>query len=226
MEFSAEYLAGLFDGEGCIHIGKRKSGVWLPLYFLNVCMVMTQPELIYALAEQLDAHTVVHKHDIWKPGRRRAYSWSLDGSHAKNFLIGIYDYLNIKKEEARLAIIFQTNMEKFRYQARHMTSVELDELVKWRERVRLRVKECKNLSLYGATDWNADEFGEPPMPGHWYYDAEGQYRAKQELTIPGVCNEQVSAPKGKICSALTGNSERAAEMTAPNQRRQKIRLVE
>ena len=47
-------------------------------------------------------------------------------------------------------------------------------------------------------------------------DAEGQYRAKQGRGIaPGVCNEHVPPSKEKMCSALMGNHERAAEMTAP-----------
>jgi hypothetical protein len=46
--------------------------------------------------------------------------------------------------------------------------------------------------------------------------AEGQYRAKQG-EIPGVCNEHVPSPEGKICSGLHGNMQRATEMIAPVQ---------
>ena len=44
-------------------------------------------------------------------------------------------------------------------------------------------------------------------------DAEGQSRAKQEQCAPGVCNEHGLPPKGMMCSDLTGNCERSAEMT-------------
>ena len=44
--------------------------------------------------------------------------------------------------------------------------------------------------------------------------AEGQPRTKQEaIEPPGVRNEQVPAPKGKVCSALHGNMQKAAETT-------------
>ena len=45
--------------------------------------------------------------------------------------------------------------------------------------------------------------------------AEGQSRAKQEDTLPGVCNEHVPSTKVKMCSDLIGNYERLAEMTIP-----------
>jgi hypothetical protein len=44
--------------------------------------------------------------------------------------------------------------------------------------------------------------------------AEGQPRTKQSAeTSMGVRNEQVSPPKGKICSELAGNREKSAETT-------------
>jgi len=40
----------------------------------------------------------------------------------------------------------------------------------------------------------------------------GQYRAKhRSFGYEGVCNEQMSAPKGKVCSELRRNTEKAAE---------------
>jgi hypothetical protein len=46
--------------------------------------------------------------------------------------------------------------------------------------------------------------------------AEGQYRTKQATyRLPGVCNEQVLPPEGKVCSGLHGDMQRLAEMTNP-----------
>jgi len=50
---------------------------------------------------------------------------------------------------------------------------------------------------------------ELPMP-----NGNGQYRAKLGESR-GVCNEQVLAPKGMVCSDLYGNIESATEMLAP-----------
>ena len=43
--------------------------------------------------------------------------------------------------------------------------------------------------------------------------AEGQYRTKQAAMQPGVRNEHVPTPEGKMCSELGRNVERSAEMT-------------
>lgn len=46
--------------------------------------------------------------------------------------------------------------------------------------------------------------------------AEGQSRAKQAaVSLPGVCNEHVPSPEGKMCSELHGDMQRSAEMTDP-----------
>jgi hypothetical protein len=67
------------------------------------------------------------------------------------------------------------------------------------------------LSAYDGMVVNSVELRCPARKG-----AEGQYRAKQERDgALGVCNEQVPPSKEKVCSVLTGNRERAAEMTAP-----------
>lgn len=47
--------------------------------------------------------------------------------------------------------------------------------------------------------------------------AEGQSRAKQAaFAPPGVCNEHVPPPDGKMCSELCRNAERPAEMIGPD----------
>ena len=47
-------------------------------------------------------------------------------------------------------------------------------------------------------------------------DAEGQYRTKQAThRLPGVRNEQVLPPEGKVCSGLHGDMQRMTEMIIP-----------
>ena len=51
-------------------------------------------------------------------------------------------------------------------------------------------------------------------PAH--LSAEGQYRTKQGSgCFPGVCNEQVLPPEGKVCSGLHGDMQRMTEMIIP-----------
>ena len=214
MKFNASYLAGLFDGEGCIFIGKRSLvRLTVPQYHLSASINMVHRPLIDALAEQLDCYVIIHRKDLKNPKHRAAYEIIMGSNRARDFLLSIFDELVVKKEEARLAIMFQNHLNEYRRAIPQMSAKELQALMDYREVIRLKVKALKRSSFLGASDWNADEFGEHPMPG-LFGDAEGQYRAKQELTTPGVCNEQVSAPKGRICSALDGNIQNAAEMTA------------
>ena len=68
----------------------------------------------------------------------------------------------------------------------------------------------------------AGELGGHPMPG---LKRRGRAIPNQALVVDGgfhssspaegVCNEQVPAPKGKVCSELTRNRESEAEMTSP-----------
>jgi len=221
MKFSDDYLAGLFDGEGCIFIQKHKYPSYgYPSYMLYARINMCHQPMIALLAEDLEASIITHRKSLKNPNHRDAYEISLHGVKAADFLYRIYSKLVVKQEEARLAIEFQKNMTYFRNQIQHMTVAEAQRLINWREAVRLQVKALKKVTFIGVSDWNAGELGEPPMPG-LFTDADGQPRTKQELTTPGVRNEQVPASKEKICSELGRNVESAAEMTAPD----KLRLV-
>ena len=216
MTFNVSYLAGLFDGEGCIFIGRRdgsKSGKsHTPSYNLSVSINMVHRPLIEALAEQFECYIITHKKDLKNPKHRRAFEIVMSGNKARRFLISVYDDLVVKKEEARLAIMFQDHMTRYDGKLMYMSSADQAAIREWRESIRLQVKALKRTSVFGASDWNDGEFGGHPMPD-LFGEAEGQYRAKQELTTPGVCNEHVPSPKGKICSALYGNVQNVAEMT-------------
>ena len=223
MSLSKSYIAGLFDGEGCIFIqctGPRKGGI--PYYTLRATINMVHKPIIEMLAEQFDASIIVHRKDKKNPKHRVSYEMCLNTTRARDFLAIVYDELVVKKEEARLAIEFQNHMNEYRHKMLSMSLADTQKVIEYRERLRLRVKELKRVSVIGATEWNAGEPGGNPMPDLFTQtDAEGQYRTKQELTTPGVCNEQVPASKEKVCSELHGNMQSEAEMTSPN----KLRLV-
>jgi hypothetical protein len=222
MKFSTSYLAGLFDGEGCIFISRRepKGKSISPGFTLTAGINMVHRPLIEALASEFECNIIVHKKDLKNAKHRRAYEIVFCANRARRFLFSIYDDLIVKKEEARLAIMFQDHMNRFDGKLMFMAAADFKAVIEYRERIRLQVKALKRVSFLGASDWNDGEFGGHPMPD-LFGEAEGQYRAKQELTTPGVCNEHVPSPKGKICSALHGDMQNAAEMTASH----KMKLV-
>lgn len=167
MEFSTSYLAGLFDGEGCIFIARRmpRRTMIAPYYMLTTSINMTHRPVIEALAQQLDCGILVHRKDLKNPKHQAAYEIALASNRARDFILSIYDELVVKKEQARLALVFQENLNAYRGKFVYMTKAEQDALVEWRERVRLRVKSLKKMSTIGALDWNVGELGGHPMPG-------------------------------------------------------------
>lgn len=216
MKLSLEYLAGILDGEGCIfgqHDPRRAAG-----FILWVRINMCHRPFIQMLAEQLNASVIVHRKDLKNSKHRAAYEVSLSGKKAAEFLRNVYPFLVIKQEEARLALILQDNLERFNHRGVQLSDADALKLHQFRESVCLQLKALKRQSFIGVADGmaaNSVDILTPDLFG------DGQYRAKQELTTPGVCNEQVLPPKGKICSVLHGNMQSSAETTEPHQ----IRLV-
>ena len=188
-------------------------GLWARV---NMC----HRPLIELLADQLDASIIMHRKDLKNPKHRAAFEVSLYSNKASDFLASIYDELVIKQEEARVAIKFQGHLNAYKHKLTSLCPDELQAVMNYREAAKLQLQALKRGSFIGVSNWNVGELGEPPMPG-LATGAEGQPRTKQELTTPGVRNEQVPTSKEKVCSELGGNVESAAEMTAPD----KLRLV-
>lgn len=105
------YMAGFFDGEGCICIGKGKGGLGL------VCSVVQCNEWILQLFKMSFGGNV-RLRQPYKPERYRTFSWSICSKKAMAFLRVIQPYLMLKRAEAEVAIQFQ--MAKGR-SGRHLT---------------------------------------------------------------------------------------------------------
>jgi len=93
------YIAGLFDGEGCIHISKRKSGY----YQLRIVVSNTNEMIIRWLGFAFTGC-------VWgkkpKGNRRASWTWGVSDRKAEAFLKLIHPYLILKKPEAELAFKF------------------------------------------------------------------------------------------------------------------------
>mgnify|MGYP001608589095 CR=1 FL=1 len=228
---SFEYLAGLFDGEGSIVISKRqyrlKHGGMAPWYTLVVCVANTHLPTIVLLREMFKTK---HDRKVYRLGlsakprvhpQRECYQWHAASDIAEQFLRCLYPHLRIKKEEANLAFEFREHV--CRHKSDHHRFVNSRD--KWfgsdvyraihseREAMYLKMKALKR-PIFSGFDGMVANSGKLRCPAR--KGAEGQSRAKQEaVTLPGVCNEQVLPPKGKVCSELHRNVESTAEMTVP-----------
>lgn len=105
MYLSNEYLAGFFDGEGCVSIyrNKLKSGLGFR-YAVNILICSTNLDIIKYL--QLQFGGTVYNLKMQKVSHKQAQTWVLGSRSAKDFLIGIYPFLIIKKEQVKLALEF------------------------------------------------------------------------------------------------------------------------
>lgn len=138
------YVAGLFDGEGSIVIGYNKPdiarGRKVPSYWLQVGITNTDRSLIDWLLSTFGGHVSDNSHSPSRKNQRPCWAWRTMGTQAKVFLQDISPYLRIKKDQALLAIEFQTHIdapgfgkrkdltpeiiekrEAFRQRLRHMT---------------------------------------------------------------------------------------------------------
>jgi hypothetical protein len=145
-EIDKAYIAGFFDGEGCVVISKshgKESRT--PRYAL---VVVVSQKGIVPLGDLCNM-TGVGKIYISNKAAN-AHSWTISNSHAKEFLAAILPYLRVKKQQAALAIEFA---EKFNRQTRVYArgrkavggSMPIPQyIVDEKERYRLLLHEMKN----------------------------------------------------------------------------------
>lgn len=196
------YAAGLFDGEGYIRISRQQLKQFKThvRYQLFVGMAMTDPRALVQFGKEFGGSLCwgsPRKNPIHKP----LHFWTVSSLNARLFLERVRPYLIVKAEQADLAIEFQNGKESKPYWGK-VTSEEYAR----RERIRKEILRLKHV-LYDPAD-----FG---MVANSVNSQNGQYRAKQEPSAPGVCNEQVPPSTEKMCSDLHGNMQSEAEMTSP-----------
>lgn len=93
------YIAGFFEGEGCIYLGK--SCGW---HHLRVTASQANEWIIawlkFCFGGSVNRMTC-------EVGHRQRWQWHAVGNNAYMFLVSVFPYLRLKKAEAELAIKFQ-----------------------------------------------------------------------------------------------------------------------
>lgn len=93
LESEPAYLAGFFDGEGCIRVNKTKTDK-SPNYHLIVTIANNDRSI-------LDSCLKIYGGDVREKGKGNCYSWSLFNKvHIKQFLLDTLPYLVVKRDEA------------------------------------------------------------------------------------------------------------------------------
>jgi hypothetical protein len=97
------YLAGLFDGEGCIRISKDKMGRSNPRYALIITVNNTNPIPLHFFKNRYGGSINTRYFKSFKP----IHSWTITSKNGQRFLEDVLDNLWIKRDEALLGIEFQ-----------------------------------------------------------------------------------------------------------------------
>ena len=131
------YTAGIFDGEGCISIVRRKGkkGFYCQLY---ISVGSTDEWLAEWLKMQYGGSVIFceregNKQNLWK--------WNLWSRKATTFLALILPYLNLKRPQAELAIGFQLKNNKLGKTDAELAIIEAERLMMGKMNKRGRGKE-------------------------------------------------------------------------------------
>ena len=127
MKCEISYLAGLFDGEGCIdvtvdHPHKPRRGK-NPIYAARLVVANTDPRLIQAFQNHFGFGDTQKRH--YYPGTRPTWNWRAQYLRAVSALMEMYPYLLSKREEARYAVLLHTIKSMRRYRENPPELLEL-----------------------------------------------------------------------------------------------------
>lgn len=97
------WIAGFFDGEGCIVIRLGvKSNHYNHMVYVGIGQVEKGSFLLQQLYKVFGGSICFHKSKNNKHGNK--YSWGIGAQKAIKFLLTIYPYLRLKKQHALLAV--------------------------------------------------------------------------------------------------------------------------
>ena len=106
------YIAGFFDGEGCIYINRwwdKRRGCYE--YALNIEVSNTNPAPLKILKEIFGGKVKEKSRNSTKTNWRKAWKWVCKSRMSETFLEKMLPYLIIKQDEARLALEYRKTCE-------------------------------------------------------------------------------------------------------------------
>jgi hypothetical protein len=102
----AYYIAGFFDGEGCINLAKQHAHGKTATYYLSISIANTFPGIIDWIALRVGYGKVYNPKrpsTIFKE-RKPIWEWRLSGRHAADFLKQIHPYMKVKTLQSEVAM--------------------------------------------------------------------------------------------------------------------------
>ena len=170
------YIAGLFDGEGCVHIPAVYRFGFVPSYSIRAVFCLTHEAVIHAIAEQYDVAYCRLNKKRNNPNWADAYQVQICGNKAAKLFRDIQPYVIVKAKQIEVALALQDDIVRYRVRDwRAFSGEQKAAIVDYREGLRLQLK---GLNARGASVGMVANSVDIPCPA--LEGAEGQRRAKQE----------------------------------------------
>ena len=110
-ETDLAWAAGFFDGEGSVQVVARKNGNKFQYFQLTINAPQINKEPLLKLQAMFHGQINPVK---GLGTRRQSYTWTLHAAKAKDALNLMLPYLIVKRNEAELALQFQSTLSKYR----------------------------------------------------------------------------------------------------------------
>jgi hypothetical protein len=112
------YLAGFFDGEGCVYIVKGKNGEKVQ-YSMEMSYTNSEIEPLQ-LAQSVFGGQISSLNEV-RAGRKQVHRLRIRSNQAATALSLIYPYLLVKRERVGIALEFQEKMRGSRGAGRNLS---------------------------------------------------------------------------------------------------------
>jgi len=99
------YIAGFFDGEGCVRIKKANQGG--NSYYVIAHITNTNESILKSVENLFGGKTRTQE----RGKNKDVYNWCITSSEAVDFLKTLLPFLKEKKEQAELALFFHEQKE-------------------------------------------------------------------------------------------------------------------
>jgi hypothetical protein len=141
-----QYAAGLFDGEGYVRVARWKKPKSIHVrYQVFGGINMTHKPVILKLQKEFGGSVNQNRHDLRNPNHRVCFSWNISSQIAATFFRKILPHLIVKREEVKLALALQDNIDKYYHKLGHHHSVHprRDQIFAYRAEVAEKISALK-----------------------------------------------------------------------------------
>lgn len=114
-ETEKAYLAGFFDGEGCVNISTRNRANGARQHYLQVVFSQGDYDFLMDWREKLNGAGSVHEDKAEKkiPMSQRSWHWRLYDRQAERVLYLMLPYLQLKVKQVQIAVLFMATKKRY-----------------------------------------------------------------------------------------------------------------